>query len=152
LEAPVSEFSLVYTLATPGGTVAFNSGTDQLYLQGVTGFDGAPIRAPIDNRAQAHGGLVHRFLLGPRHLTFDGIIHCPSAGTEAAYLAARNTLITNLQNALNSIYGADGILTWTPSGGSLQHLAVRHDQPLQITGGWMKQFVFGLVAANPNPY
>jgi hypothetical protein len=148
----LAEYSLVYTLVTPGGTVLFNSGADQFYLSNIEGLDGAPIRAPIDNRPQAHGGLVHRFLLGPRHITFDGVLHITSTGTEAGYLAARNTLVTNLQNALNSIYAADGTLSWTPSGGSQRNLRVRHDEALQIRGGWQKSFVFGLVAADPNPY
>jgi hypothetical protein len=148
----MAEFGVVYTLATPAGTVSLNSGADQCRLSNALGLDGAPIRAPMDNRPQAHGGLVHRFLLGPRHITFEGVFHVTSSGTEAGYVAARNTLITNLQNALNSIYAADGTLTWTPTGGSAQHLYVRHDQPLVTSGGMLKQFLFGLVAADPNPW
>ena len=82
----LAEFSLPYVLSTPGGTITFNSGADTYYLQNVTGLDGAPIRAPIDNRPQAHGGLVHRALLGPRHITFDGMLLVTSAGDEAGYV------------------------------------------------------------------
>jgi hypothetical protein len=95
---------------------------------------------------------VHRFLLGPRHLTFDGVLLVTSGTTEASYRSARRTLEVNLSNALLSLLAADGTLTWTPSGGSALHLTVRHDQPLQITGAWVKTFVFGLVAADPTPY
>lgn len=149
----MAEFGIVYTLTTPAGAVLFNSGTDQNRLSNVLGLDGAPIRAPMENRPQAHGGLVHRFLLGARHLTFEGVFHVTSASTEVAYVTARNTLITNLQNALNSIYAANGTLTWTPTGaGSPLNLYVKHDQPLVTTGGFLKSFTFGLVAGDPNPF
>jgi hypothetical protein len=148
----LAEFSLVYTLATPGGTITFNSGSDQYVIARLTGLDGAPIRAPMNNRPQAHGGLVHRFLLGPRHLTIEGLFHVTSSATESGYKAARRTMDVNLNNALNSILAADGTLTWTPSGGSALNLYVRHDQPLQVGGAWVKTFVFGLVAADPTPF
>lgn len=148
----MAEHSLVYTLATPGGTVQTNTGSAHLRLGGVQGLDGAPIRAPIDNRPQTHGGLVHRFLLGPRHMTFNGQVYVSGAASEAAYLSARNGVIDAWETALLSILGSDGTLSWTPSGGSLKHLYVRHDQPLETTGSWLKELVFGLVAASPTPF
>lgn len=148
----MAEYGITYTLTTPGGAVTFNSGTDRYHLSNVLGMDGASIRAPIDKRPQGHGALVHRFLLGPRHITFEGVFHVTSSGTEVGYVTARNTLITNLQNALNSIYAADGLLAWTPTGGSALNLHVRHDQPLVTSGAWLKSFIFGLVAADPNPF
>ncbi len=145
----MAEFSAVYTLTTPGPDITFNSGTDVYYLQNIQGLDGPAIRAPIDSRPQTHGGLVHPFLYGPRHMSIEGVLHVTSATTEAGYVGARNTMETNLLAALASIIRADGTLTWTPTGGTAKSLIVRHDVPCQFNGAWQKAFIFGLVAADP---
>jgi hypothetical protein len=146
----MAQHNAVYTLTTPGGTITFNSGTDKYWINEIDGLDGAPIRATIDNRPQSDGGLVHLFFLGPRHVTITGTLIIDSQATETGYVTQRNTMEVNLLTALNSILRADGTLAWTPTGGSGKTLIVRNDAPLQINGQWLKTFVFGLVAANPN--
>ena len=150
----MAEQSLPYVLACPGGTITFNTPPDSYYLsEPPVGLDGAPIRQPINNRAQGHGGLVHRALLGPRHMQFTGLYHVTSAASEPAYAAARTSMHNALSTALLSILApAQGTLTWTPSGGSALHLYVSHDQPLSTSGAMLKGFSFGLVAAEPTPW
>lgn len=145
----MAEFSAVYTLATPASNVTFNSGNDRYTITDINGLDGAPIRAPIDNRPLTDGGLVRTFFLGPRQITISGFLNVNSSGTDVGYVTARNGMENTLMTALNSILRADGTLSWTPTGGSLRTLTVRNDEPVQFNGGWQKQFIFGLVAANP---
>lgn len=144
----MANYSVVYTLTAPGGTVAFNSGADQYYLTNITGLDQRPIRAPVDDRPQTDGGLVHNFHYGPRHLTVEGVVYVTSSGTEAGVVTARNTMESTLIAALGSCLRADATLGWTPTGGSAQSLTVRCDIPVQFTGGYFKAFIFGLVSAS----
>jgi len=149
----MADVATQYTLTTPGGTILFNNGaTDEYYLGDVQGLDGAPIRAPIDNRPQTDGGLVHDFFLGPRHITLDGILFIRSSRVQNTILTQRNVLEAALQAALDSILRADGTLAWTPYGGSAGSLTVRNDVPLEfryIDNYQNKAFSFGLVAADP---
>jgi hypothetical protein len=146
----MAEISIVYTLTTPGGTVQFNTGTNRYRLSKVQGLDGAPIRSTIDNVPQGHGGLLHTFFLGPREITMEGMLILDTVyGSEALHVEARNDMEDALLTALYSIQSADGTLTWTRTGGSGKTAIVRNDVPCEFDGGWIKSFVFGLVAANP---
>jgi hypothetical protein len=139
----MSEFFAPATLTTPGGTLTFNpSSGDGYYVSNITGLDQAPIRAPIDDKPQTDGGIVHDFFKGPRHITIEGLVVASSA-------SARNTSTDSLVTALDSILRADGTWTWTPSGQSLKTLTVRCDVPVSFPGAFLKRFIFGLVAANP---
>lgn len=145
----MAEISAVYTLAAPGGTITFNSGTDVFYLQDVDGLDGAPIRAPTNNRPLTDGGLARTFFLAGRQITMSGVLHVTSSGTDSGYATARNTMENNLMTALNSCLRADATLSWTPVGGSLRTLTVRNNEPVRFSGTFPKSFIFGLFAANP---
>jgi hypothetical protein len=146
----MAQHNAIYTLTTPAATITFNSGTDKYFITDIDGLDGAPIRAPMDNRPLADGGLIHPFFLGPRQVTIRGVILIDSQTTESGYVTQRNTMEANLLTALNSILRADGTLGWTPTGLSARSLTVRNDEPCRFAGTWIKDFIFGLVAGNPN--
>jgi hypothetical protein len=145
----MAEFSAVYTLVTPAATVLFNSGTDRYRISDIDGLDGAPIRATKDPVPLGDGGRPRNFFLDGREITIRGVLQVESAATEVAYVTARNGMENTLMTALNSILRTYGTLSWTPTGGTLRSLAVRNDEPVQFTGGWLKDFIFGLYAGNP---
>lgn len=150
-----------YTLTTPGGTITFNDGdlqdgTDKYWLMNIQGLDGPGIRAPIDNVPFGDGGLVHSFWKGPRHVVLEGVLITESVGWPSAGDACRqrqNEMEEDLIDALESILQANGTLAWTPLGLAARSLTVRHDVTLEfsaIENFALKQFTFGLVAADPN--
>lgn len=152
----MADLSCVYELSTPGGTIRFNDGdlntTDDLYwIAQIEGLDGPILRAQIDNAPQAHGGLVHTFWKGPRHVTMEGSILIQSVPWGGSCLNERNEMEDDLRVALESIIQADGTLAWTPLGQSARSLTVRHDVQLQYTpqeNYMIMAFVFGLVSAD----
>jgi hypothetical protein len=148
----MAEMSVVFTLTTPGPDITFNAGSgDEYFLdpQMCSGLDGAPVRTTIDDAPQTPGGIVFPAVKGPRHVVLGGIL-LNRTGTAAS----RNTMEDNLVAALDAIAGADGTLAGTPSGGSARSLTVRLEIPVAFpawTGfPFHKQFVFGLVAADPD--
>lgn len=151
----MADLACVYTLTTPGGTIRFNDGdlktsTNLYWIAEIDGLDGATIRAPVDNAPQAHGGIVHSFWKGPRHITFDGNILIQSVPWGWPCLTERNAMEESLRVALESILQADGTLSWTPAGQSARSLTVRHDVQLQYTpreSYMIMGFTFGLVSA-----
>lgn len=148
----------MYTLTTPSGTITFNDGDlhtlDDLYwLADIQGLDGAPVRAQMDNAPQAHGGIIHTFWKGPRHVVMEGSILIQSQPLGANCLTERNAMEEALRVALESILQADGTLAWTPTGQSARSLTVRNDVPLDYSPAEnyaLMSFTFGLVAADPD--
>lgn len=153
----MADLATTYTLTTSGGTIVFNDGdlgtTDDLYwIASIEGLDGAPIRAQVDNAPQAHGGIVHTFWKGPRHVTIEGSILIQSVPWGGYCLPQRNAMEDDLRIALESIIQTDGTLSWTPAGldSTGRALTVRHDVQLQFTpqeNYAIMGFVFGLVSA-----
>lgn len=148
----MAEYSVQFTLTTPGPDITFNAGTgDEYFLdpQMCSGLDGAPYRVTVDDAPQDDGGIVFDGFKGPRHVVLGGVL-LNRTGTAAA----RNTMEDNLVAALDSIVSADGTLAWTPSGGSARSLTVRAEIPVAFPTwagyAFTKQFVFGLVAADPD--
>jgi hypothetical protein len=143
----MAEYSCVFTLTTPGGTITFNSGSGDEYVlnpEQCSGLDQAPLRTPSDDRPQTDGALVFNRKRKARFPVLAGIL-LNRTGTATA----RNTMENNLRTALESIEGANGTLAWTPTGGSARSLTVRSEIPLECPGGFVKSFMFGLIAANP---
>jgi len=144
----MAEINAPATLVTPAGTISFNPttpATDYYWLTDVQGLDGVALRAPIDNLPQADGGLVHDFLKEVRHVTIEGMVVFSNAAT-------RNAMCDALVAALDALQAADGTFSWTPTGQSTKSLTVRCDQQItgfRGTGFAPKQFMFGLVAADP---
>src|SRR5437868_13995527 len=99
------------TLVTPGGTILFNQTGLQSYYwtTDVAGLTGTTLRAPIDDKPQAPGAIVHDFEKSARHVTVTG---------EVIYIAAatRNSMCLALEDALASIEKANGTYAWTWTG------------------------------------
>lgn len=154
----MADLTCTYTLTTPGGTIIFNDGdlntNDDLYwISDIQGLDGAPIRAPFDNAPQTHGGLVHNFWKGPRHINMEGVIFIQSVPLGAACLVERNDMEEDLRVALESILQSDGTLAWQPAGQGARSLTVRNEIPLDYTpqeNYALMAFTFGLIAADPD--
>lgn len=156
----MADLACVYTLATPGGTISFNDGdlkdgTDKYWLQNITGLDSPALRTPTDNVPFGDGGIVHSYWMGPRHVVFEGVLVTESVGFPSvgdACVQLQNEMEDDLRIALESILRADGTLSWTPLGLGGRTLTVRYEQGLEssaIENFALKQFTFGLIAANP---
>jgi hypothetical protein len=156
------DIAVPYTLVTPGDDIAFNDsgidrfnqyGPDEYYITDIKGLDGAPLRTPIDNRPQTDGGLVHPFFKGPRLITVEGALMIRSTRVQNSIREIRNQMEHDLRAALDTIYNADGTLSWTiqlaDDGPVSYSVTVRNNIPVEYTGIELKTFVFGLVAANP---
>ena len=158
----MADNSVPYDLVTPAGTINFNDsgidqfnilgGPDEYYITDTTGLDGAPIRAPVDNRPQTDGGLVHPFFKGPRRITIEGALMIRSTRIQNSIRIIRNDMEKDLKDALDSILQVDGTLSWTPQltgGPDPRSLTVRCEIPVEFRGIELKTFVFGLIAAVP---
>lgn len=147
----MSEFSARYDLVTPAGTVEFNRFdlAARLQLSRVDGLDAATLRTTSTPLVARDGELVQDAYSRGRYPVLAGQVVAAGA-SEAAVLTSRQTLIDSLLTALASIRRADGTLKWTPSSGApARQLTVRAWESPQIGGGFLKEFQFGLVAANP---
>lgn len=153
----MADESVIYELESPDeGSILFNNGDlhtfdDVYWIQNVQGLDGAPIRAPIDNKPQDYGGIIHTFFTGPRMITFEGVILVQSVPFGGDCRAIRNLMEFNLRNVLGNIIQQDGTLTWTATGGIEWTLDVRHNVPIEFSPAEnyaIKAFTFGLVCAD----
>lgn len=129
------------------------STSDIYYITSIRGLDGAPIRAPVDNAPQAHGGLVHNFWKGPRLFVVDGLILVQSTTIGNSMRIIRNQMEEDLFDALEAVLQADGTWAWTPAGEAGRSLTVRNNVPLETDysdNNTVKTFSFGLIAANPD--
>jgi hypothetical protein len=143
------QFDTKFTITGPdGATVVFNDPTDPEYvgvLTELTGFDMPEVRENADNLVQMDGGIHGDFFFGRRPFTMSGRILPITDATD------RNHKITHLQRAVTALRG-DAIVTFTPDGGQEQFLAARVQQPLRISGNWIKDFQIAMVAADPRRY
>lgn len=136
-----------YSAPATLGSITFNVGSGDDYLldpSQCSGLDQAPIRAPVDDKPGAAGGIVFDFLHGPRRVTLGGWL-VNRTGT----VAARQTMEDNLISALDGMLASDGTFTITPVGHSAMVLTVRCEIPVVFSGSFQKTFLFGLIAANP---
>lgn len=150
----MADVGVPFVLTTPGGTVTFNDDSaDQIYITTLQGLGSPSIRASIDPAPQAHGGLVHDFWKGPRHIIVEGVFLITSTRIMNNIVIIRNTFEETLRTRLESILQADGTLAWTPLGQSARSLTVRNDVPLEFThieNYLLESFAFGLVSADPD--
>lgn len=132
-------------------------GVDHLILgeNGVTGLDGAPIRAEIDDQGQSNGGIVHPKFFGARIITFSGFVNIQSTVRErsTAYFSAVNTLEAAVISALEGVLNTPTTLSWTPTGGSGKSISCTYGNQggeIQFGGSMLEPtFTFTLVAADP---
>lgn len=139
----------VYTLTGPDGSQAvFNDPTSPNYvgaLEEVTGFESPEVRESSDNLVQMDGGIHGDFFYGRRPITMSGKVFNMADVTE------RNQRLSNLIKATNAMRD-DATLMWTPDGGEQVYLKLRRQQPLRVSGGWVKDFQLSMVAADPRIY
>jgi hypothetical protein len=151
----MSEVGIAYVLTGPDGTRAVVGNCDAAvadpdfvgYLDpanGITGLlDGAEVRETTSDIVGGDGGIHGPFWLGRRPGTVNGVL-LPNSDMPAVNLAERK-----LKRATRALR-ADGTLTWTPSGESLQRmLRYRRQQKPGITGRRPKAFQIALVSADP---
>lgn len=139
-------YSDITTLVTPGGTLTFNAASGDTYFiapGSSTGLGMRKVRAPIDNKGQTDGYILHDFFLEGRHLLIAGEMLIRSSSTEAGVVAARNTLADAMVTALASIIRATGTLNFGAGG----PYTVKCDMAADFPGTFQKGFVFGLVSA-----
>lgn len=140
------EYGVKYTLTGPDGTKAvFNDSTDPNYV-GVlnpdesSGLDSPDVREDATDAVEADGGTHGAFYYGRRPVVLSGFIIASS-------VTQRNERAAKLQAATNAMR-EDCTLKWTPTGGQEVELKLRRQQPLRITGPYLKKFQAPLVCAS----
>ncbi len=146
----MAEINVPIDLVTPWGTIQFNrsSNTNYYWLTRLDGLDSATLRTGSTSFTARDGEAVHNSYSRGRIPVMSGQLVIKDA-VEATALLNRRLMLENLAAALNSIRRADGTLVWTPSGASARQLTVRAWESMQVSGGFMKEFQFGLAAGNP---
>jgi hypothetical protein len=97
-------------------------------------------RPAVDDRPQAHGGIVHPTLLAARRPTIGGVI-------KADLQTVRDAMVVTLGEALVSILDADGTYAVTVNGATYT-VTVRFEVSGQMSGALQKSYLFGLVAGD----
>lgn len=138
----------IYTLTSALGDVAvFNDPLSANYvgmLTEVTGLDSAEVREASEELTEADGGAHGNFFYGRRPIVLNGRVF------GHATQAARAVRLDRMMRASNAMRG-DAVLTWKPENwASVVHIPmqtfVRRQQPLRISGGWVKEFQLSLVS------
>lgn len=143
----MAEFSYtkITTLVTPGGTITFNaSGADTLWLDPTAsrGLGDFEARAPVDPRGQSDGFLLHPFFLPGAVLLLTGVFHIVSAGDEAGYVTARDSLMNGTYTKLKSAAATTTSTLNFTGGATISGLKVRRSA---FSGGFVKGFTVELV-------
>jgi hypothetical protein len=139
-------YSDITTLVCSGGTLTFNELTGDTYAidpARSSGLDMPRVRAPIDNKGQTDGYILHDFFKEGRHVVLGGVLVVRSSGTEAGYLSARDALLDDLVAKLSTALTATAALNF----GTGSPLTVKCDVGAEFSGAVQKSFVFGLVSA-----
>jgi Phage tail protein len=143
------QFGVPYALVgSDGSRAVFNEPSDPDYvgwLSNISGFDSPEVRESADDLIGDDGGVHGTFFYGRRPVVLEGYIESRPTNAD------RNIRMTRLQRASNAMR-QDSTLRWAPEGGTEQILYVRRQQPLRITGGYLKQFQLALVSADPRIY
>jgi hypothetical protein len=143
------EIGAPFVIVGPDGTrAAFNDQTDRDFvamLTDVSGLDAPDIRESADDLVQMDGGIHGNFYYGRRPITLTGLVLNPASVDE------RNRRMTKIMRACRALR-ADATLSWTLSGGQSQFVKVRLQSGPRFTGAWQKEFIVGLVAADPRIY
>ncbi len=142
-------YDRISTLTTPSGTITFNVlGSDTLLIdppqcRGLLG--PSEVRAPVDDKGQTDGSLLHTFYRKGRQGVLGGIFVSPSDTTG---VSGRDTLMTDTETKLESLMGiSTGTLTFS-GGGSITGLKCRAASFFTVQGT-LKGFLIELVAADP---
>lgn len=151
-EPTAGQSSAIYTLTSPrGNSAVFNDEASPDFVgslagdDAVSGLDSPEVRQTLHDLVEADGSISSQVFHGPRPFTLQGFIKAPS-------ISVRNDRETKLRQVVNECMRADGTLTWTPDGGLSQRLNVRKNQPIRVRGGFVKEFLIAMVAADPRIY
>jgi hypothetical protein len=143
------QFGVKYVMTNAEGIRAvFNDPSDLDYvgwLTDISGFDSPEVREAADDLVGDDGGVHGTFYYGRRPVVLEGMIDSRPDNVE------RNRRMTRLQRASNAMR-ADSSLRWMPEGGVEQFLNIRRQQPLRITGSYLKSFQLSMVSADPRIY
>jgi len=152
----MAELGIAYVLTGPDGTRAVVGNCDAASsdpdfvgfldpTNGITGLvDAADVRESAAELVAADGGIHGPFFLGRRPGTIQGLI-VPTSDLDPTTV---NAAIQRLKRATRALR-ADGLLTWTPTGGSARMLRVRRQQRPSISGRRPKAFQVALVSTDP---
>lgn len=154
------DYGMKFTLTGPDGTVAtFNDSTDANYVGvtdlGVSGIDSADIRESADDLVEGDGGVHGDFFYGRRPVIIAGHISPITSKADRDAKVGKLTRASNAMRRLNPIDTSRGdcTLSWDPLGDTnTVFVRLRRQQPVRITGPWVKQFMLSMVAADPNIY
>jgi len=139
------QYGVPFTLEGPDGTKAvFNNEGSADYV-GIlspesSGLDSPEVREDALSRVENDGGVHGNFFYDRRPVVLQGTIIASSA-------TQRNERVEKLQRASNALRG-NCTLKWTPTGGTERMLELRRQQPLRVTGGYVKEFMLPLVSAD----
>jgi hypothetical protein len=138
------EHGSMWTITSPQGyDVTFNQVGSPFYLEEITGFDSPNVRQSVEDIPEYDGAVFGNFYYGSRPVTFRGRIISGSA-------TSRNLAVVQLQRALRAL--RDDATIWAyPTGLPPMRMAARV-QNLRITGGYVKEFQIGMIAADPRIY
>lgn len=137
----------IYTLTGPDGSVAvLNDPTNANYVGmvvDITGLDGADVRESSEDLTEADGGAHGNFFYGRRPITITGRVFGHTT------LAQARTRLDKILRASDAMRG-DAVLKWVPvdqTGTFIEMFTyVRRQQPVRITGSWVKDFQVSLVS------
>lgn len=147
--AQALRWSDITTLVTPAGTLTFNEATGDTYYvdpKRSSGLGMGEIRAPIDDKGQTDGFILHDFFEKGAMLLIGGLI---LARTDTTGVTGADTLISEMVTRLRSILRATGTLNFGSGAALTVKCNVKPDFPSGV--GDEKGFVFGLVSASPPP-
>ncbi|MGI8408019.1 MAG: hypothetical protein ACR2L3_05870 [Actinomycetota bacterium] len=148
----MASYSDITSIVSSGGTISCNGGAvDSLWIDPMrsVGLDGRRVRAPIDNRGQDHGYILHpEFFREGMHIVLVGLIDIRSESSDPGYVTARDAFISLMQAVLNGMHSA----TETLNFGSRASLTVKNDTGYDFPsaserGPTAKSAQFGLVTA-----
>lgn len=134
-----------YVLTNGTVRAVFNDVSDADYvgvLSDITGLDSPDVREAAEDLVQADGGSHGQFWFGRRPITMTVQV----ANNVSAL--ARDTRLDKLIRASNALR-SDAILSWQnePIASTLgMQTWVRRQQPLRISGGWVKTVQLALVS------
>lgn len=137
------------TLVTPAGTITHNAASGDTFFvdpKRSSGLGMGEIRAPVDDKGQTDGFILHDFFEKGAVLLVGGIV---LARTDATVVTGRDALMADMVTKLRSILRATGTLNFGSGAALTVKCNLRPDFP--TVEGTLKSFIYGLVSASPPP-
>lgn len=125
------------------------------FVEKISGFDGAPIRNPVDNRPHKSGGIVHTFRRAAKVWTIEGKIMVPDNVTGVEERYTRGVLEDAIRGYSDSIMARTGRYFFRPSGQLTRFQECRLYEPVDIgydSISGPKNFAVTLVSQDPRAY